>query len=168
MEQYKPVIKARAVHAVQRCMPPLGCCVLHAMLNGAPIRFSSCHNVCCLQEEVLSYLDLVAQQQADAAEAPAPQPAAQAAAAPSAGSKRKLESREQGQHAGGTMLPLSELKRVDVRLFKGQVQVDIRWAAASMSGRHVLARKFESTCSAFRTCDICHSTGMPQRPTCCP
>lgn len=78
----------------------------------------------CLQDEVKRFLESAAVHPADAAlpPAPAPQPAAQTAAAPAAGSKRKLESPEQGQ-AGGTTFPLSETKRVEVQIFQGNLQV---------------------------------------------
>ena len=79
--------------------------------------------VICPKEEVSRYLDQVALQQAGG-EAPAP--AAQphmAASAATAGSKRDHDSLQQGQGTAQTAIPLSALKRVEVRWFKGSLQV---------------------------------------------
>jgi hypothetical protein len=77
----------------------------------------------CLKEEVSRYLDQVALQQAGS-EAPAA--AAQphmAASAATAGSKRSHNSLQQGQGTEHTAIPLSALKRVEVRWFRGSLQV---------------------------------------------
>lgn len=83
------------------------------------------------------YLDSMAQQDTNIAQpaAPAPQPAApsEAAAAPAGKRKRDAagdapEQPDSSDGAGGAFFELSELKRVDVRLFKGEVKVDIRCA----------------------------------------
>ena len=77
----------------------------------------------CTKEEVSRYLDQAASQQASAeAPAPAVQPHMPPSAA-TAGIKRSHNSLQQGQGTEHTAIPLSALKRVEVRWFKGSLQV---------------------------------------------